>query len=222
MLSTPTNLETLTPIHTDFGSNIGDLLVAEYDVPQTKVKKTLFYKHGRLSIPKWALIPAGIAIFGLLTALFAIILNSILSQKLTSVTYSQACSKTSVCNTTFGLICGSQSECVCPNTQYWYQNLCVNQPTYTQQCNQTTECRTDLGLICAEIQGQCNCPTTTIVHTCDCPSTWYWTGSACTPRLSYSGKDAYGNLICRLNIYLSFRCMQCCWYELSMYIQSLL
>jgi hypothetical protein len=189
MLSEPTNIGTLTPIHTDFGNNSGDLLVVEYDVPQTKVKKTLFYKHGQLPIPKWALIPAGIAIFGLLTALFAIILNSILSQKSTTVTYSQACSKTSICKTGVGLICGSQSECVCPSTQYWYEDRCVDQPTYTQQCNQTTECRTDLNLMCAEVQGQCNCPTTTIVQTCDCSSTSYWTGSTCTPRLSYLGKD---------------------------------
>ncbi len=42
MLSDMTNLGKLTPIHTDFGSNSGDLLVAEYDIPQTKVKQTLF------------------------------------------------------------------------------------------------------------------------------------------------------------------------------------
>ena len=187
MVSTPTNLKNITPIHTDFGSNIGDLLVVEYDVPQKKVKKTLFYKYGQLPIPKWALIPAGILVFGSLIALCAIIVNSILSQKTSSVTYSQTCSKTSVCKSSLGLTCGSQSICVCPTTQYWYEGKCVAQPTYTQQCNQTTECRTDLNLICAEYQGQCNCPTTTIVQTCDCLSTSYWTGSACTPRANYSG-----------------------------------
>jgi hypothetical protein len=196
MSATPTNLGALTPIHTDFGSNIGDLLVVEYDVPQTKVKKTLFYKHGQLSIPKWALIPAGILMFGSLIALCAIIVNAILSQKSTSVTYSQTCSKISICKTSLGLTCGSQSVCVCQATQYWYENQCVAKPTYTHQCNQTTECRTDLGLICAEYEGQCNCPNTTIVQTCDCSSTSYWTGSVCTPRLTYLGKDTYNIYVC--------------------------
>lgn len=189
MTSELSNIGSLTPIHTDFGSSTGDLLVVEYDVPQTKVKQTLFYKYGQLSIPKWALIPAGILTFGLLTALCAIIANSILSQPSTTVTYSQACSKTSKCKTTVGLICGTQSKCVCPSTQYWYEDTCTAQPTYRQLCNQTTECRTDLGLTCAEIEGQCNCPYTTIVQTCDCSSTSYWTGSTCTARLSYLGKE---------------------------------
>ncbi len=183
------NLGTLTPIHTDFGSNRSDLLVVEYDVPQTKVKQTLFYKYGQLSIPKWALIPAGILIFGLLTALFAVIVNSILSQPTIIVTYSQKCSQTSKCNV--GLICGSESKCTCPSKQYWYENTCVNQPTYTEQCNQTSECRTDLGLVCAEIDGQCNCPNITKAQTCDCPSTSYWTGSMCTNRLSDLGNERY-------------------------------
>ncbi|CAF3771869.1 unnamed protein product [Adineta steineri] len=183
-----TNLGSLTPIHTDFGNTKDDLLVVEYDVPQTKVKQTLFYKYGQLSIPKWALIPAGILAFGLITALFAIMINSILAQSSITVTYSQYCSKTSVCKEGVGLTCGSLSKCVCSSTQqYWYENLCVDQPTYTEQCNQTTECRTDLGLICAEIDGQCNCPNTTKVQTCDCSSTSYWTGSKCTNRLSYLG-----------------------------------
>jgi hypothetical protein len=188
MVSETNNFGTLTPIHTDFGSNIGDLLVVEYDVPQTKVKKTLFYKYGQLSIPKWALIPAGILGFGLLTALCAIIVSSILSQGKTTVTYSQTCSKTAICKSGVGLICGSQSKCDCPTNQYWYEDKCVDQPTYREQCNQTSECRTDLNLICAEVEGQCNCPNTTIVQTCDCSSTSYWTGSTCTPRLSYLGK----------------------------------
>jgi hypothetical protein len=189
MLSDTKNLGALTAIHTDFGNNIGDLLVVEYDVPQRKVKQTLFYKYGQLSIPKWALIPAGILAFGLLTALLAIILNSILSQQTATVTYSQTCSKTYKCKSGVGLTCGSQSKCTCPSQQYWYEDACVNQPTYTQKCNQTTECRTDLGLVCAEIAGQCNCPTTTTVHTCDCPSTSYWTGSTCTSRASYLGTE---------------------------------
>jgi hypothetical protein len=188
MLSEGNNLGNLTPIFTDFGDNKGDLLVVEYDVPQTKVKQTLFFKHGQLSIPKWALIPAGILAFGLLCALLAIILNSILSRSTATVTYSQTCSETSKCKSGVGLVCNSQSQCACPTNQYWYGNKCVAQPTYTKQCNQTTECRTDLGLICAEIDGQCNCPTTTVIQTCDCPSTSYWTGSACTTRSSYLGK----------------------------------
>jgi hypothetical protein len=164
------NLGPLTAIHTDFGSNAGDLLVVEYDVPQTKVKQTFFYKYGQLSIPKWVLIPASILAFGLLTALFAIIPYSTLSQGTTTVIYSQTCSQTSKCKSGVGLICGSQSKCTCPTTQYWYEDKCVNQPTYTKKCNQTTECRIDLGLICAESEDQCNCPTTTKVHTCDYPS----------------------------------------------------
>lgn len=195
MLPKTMDLGTLTPIHTDFGSNPGDLLVVEYDVPQTKVKQTLFYKYGQLSIPKWVLIPAGILAFGILTALCAIILNAILSQGKITVTYSQTCSKTSVCQTTVGLICGAESRCVCPTAQYWYEGRCVNQPTYTEHCNQTTECRTDLGLICAEINGQCNCPNTTVVQTCDCPSTSYWTGSTCVGRSNYLGKSQTRNSI---------------------------
>jgi hypothetical protein len=134
------------------------------------------------------LIPIGIFAFGLLTALCAIIVSSILAQKTETVTYSQACSKTSKCKTGVGLTCGSQSICDCSSEQYWYQDHCVNQPTYRQQCNQTSECRTDLNLVCAEFNGQCNCPNTTIVQTCDCSSTSYWTDSTCTPRLSYLGK----------------------------------
>ena len=178
----------LTPIHTNFGSNKDDLLVVEYDVPQTKVKQTLFFKHGQLSIPKWALIPAGILAFGLLTALCAVILNSILSQPTATVTYSQQCSKISKCKDGVGLSCGSAGRCVCSTTKYWYEDKCVPQPTYAEACNQTTECRTDLGLMCAELDGQCNCPNVTEVQTCDCPSTSYWTGSQCAARNSYLGK----------------------------------
>jgi hypothetical protein len=188
MLSKMNNLASLTPIHTDFGSNPDDLLVVEYDVPQTKVKQTLFYKYGQLSIPKWALIPTGILSFGLFIALCVIIVNSILSQPTSTVTYSQTCSETSKCKLGVGLSCGSQSTCVCSNEQYWYEDKCKDQPTYTQQCNQTTECRSDLYLMCAEVEGQCNCPNTTIVQTCDCSPTSYWTGSTCTPRLSYLGR----------------------------------
>jgi hypothetical protein len=184
-----TNIARLTPILTDFGTNSTDLLVVEYDVPQTKVKQTLFYKYGQLSIPKWALIPAAILAFALLSALLAIIVSAIVSQPTASVTYSQPCSKTSKCKTSAGLTCGSESICVCPSQQYWYEGLCVNQPTYTQKCNQTTECRTDLGLVCAELDGECNCPTTTKARTCDCPSTSYWTGSICTPRSTNGGRD---------------------------------
>lgn len=187
MKSQSVNFGRITPLHTDFGNNPGDLLVVEYDVPQPKVKKTLFYKYGQLSIPKWALIPAGILTFGLVTALCAIIANSILSQSVATVTYSQACSKTSKCDSNFGLICNSQSICACQTGQYWYEDNCVSQPTYTEQCNQTTECRTDLGLMCTEIDGLCNCPNTTIIQTCDCSSTSYWTGSICTNRMSYLG-----------------------------------
>ena len=187
MASDITNLGTLTPIHTDFGNNRGDLLVAEYDVPQTNVKKTLFYKFGQLSIPKWALIPAAILAFGVLAALLAIILNAILSQSTTSVTYSQSCSKTSVCKTSVGLQCGSQSKCTCATNKYWYDSKCADQPTYSQHCNQTSECRTDLGLICAQVAGQCNCPNPTIIQTCDCAATSYWTGSACQARSTNLG-----------------------------------
>jgi hypothetical protein len=191
MSSGAVNLGGLTPILTNFGSSTRDLLVSEYDVPQTKVKKTLFYKYGQLSIPKWALIPAGILTFGLITALCAIIVNSILSQGTSTVTYSQTCSATSKCNSSVGLICGSQSKCVCSTTKYWYEDKCVDQPTYGKQCNQTSECRTDLNLMCAEIEGQCNCPNPTIVQTCDCYSTSYWTGSTCTARSSNLGKMRY-------------------------------
>ena len=189
-----TNLGTLTPMHTDFGNNKDDLLVVEYDVPQTKVKQTLFYKYGQLAIPKWALIPASILAFGLLTALCAIIINSILSQRTQTVTYSQKCSATSKCKTGVGLIC-SGSICVCPSKQYWYEDRCVGQPTYGEKCNQTTECRTDLGLDCAELDGQCNCPNTTVAQTCDCSSTAYWTGSMCTNRSSYLGNSIYIQLL---------------------------
>ena len=52
-----------------------DLLVAEYDVPQINVKKTLFYKFAQVPIPKWVLIPAAILPFGVLPILLAIILS---------------------------------------------------------------------------------------------------------------------------------------------------
>lgn len=193
MILNAKNPGSLTPIHTDFGSSPNDLLVTEYDVPQTNVKKTLFYKYGQLSIPKWALIPAGILAFGLLTALCAIIVNAILSQPTSSVTYSQSCSKTSKCRSEFGLTCGPQSKCICSSQQYWYEGRCDAKPSYTQQCNQTSECRTDLGLICAEFENQCNCPNTTIIQTCDCPSDSYWTGSMCTIRLGYLGRISIVN-----------------------------
>lgn len=185
MTNETTNIARLTPIHTDFGSNSNDLLVVEYDVPQKNVKKTLFYKYGQLSIPKWALIPAAILTFGLLSALLAIILNAILNQSTSSVTYSQKCSKTLKCKSDLGLTCGSQSKCTCETGNYWYETKCVSQPTYGQKCNQTTECRSDLGLICAQYDGQCNCPSQTKIRTCDCSSTSYWTGSKCSDRGNY-------------------------------------
>ncbi|CAF1544843.1 unnamed protein product [Adineta ricciae] len=198
-----TNLGTLTPIHTNFGSNKDDLLIVEYDVPQRNVKQTLFFKYGQLSIPKWALIPAGILAFGLITALCAIIVNSILSQAVATVTYSQECGKLSKCKEGVGLICGSAGRCVCLNTQYWYENKCDQQPTYGEKCNQTIECRTDLNLICAEFDGLCNCPNTSKVQTCDCPSTYYWTGSSCTTRSSVLGSCSVANTSyqCLSNLY---------------------
>ena len=214
----------LTPIHTDFGNNTGDILVAEYNVPQTKVKRTLFYKFGLLSIPKWALIPAGILSFGLLAALLAMILNAVLSQPTSSVTYSQLCSKTSKCKTSLGLTCGSASKCVCQANQYWYEGSCVAKPTYTKTCNQTSECRTDLGLICSPLDGLCLCPTWTKASTCDCPTTSYWTGSTCTPRSTYQGRAAVS---CRMSdssssFSLSIRSVQRRRYQLPMPFQSLL
>lgn len=206
MILNTKNLGSLTPIHTDFGSNPNDLLVTEYDVPQKKVKSTLFYKYGQLSIPKWALIPAGIIGFGLLTALCAIIVNAVLSQPTASVTYSQACSKTSKCKSDLGLACGPDSKCICSSQQYWYEGLCSDRPTYREKCNQTTECRTDLGLICAEFQDQCNCPNRTMIQTCDCPSTLYWTGSACTARGDYLGRTKFFNENFSFTKF-SFRCM---------------
>ena len=179
----------LTPLHTDFGNNRNDLLVAEYDVPLPKVKETLFYKFGLLAIPKWALIPLGICAFALIAALLAIIVNAIVSQPNSSVTYSQSCSKTSKCRTSLGLSCGSASKCVCQSTKYWYEGSCTDKPTYTETCNQTSECRTDLGLVCSQTDGLCLCPTWTKVMTCDCPRTSYWTGSMCTPRSIYQGTD---------------------------------
>ncbi len=97
------NLETLTPIHTVFGSNRSDLLVVEYDVPQTEVKQTLFYKYGQLSIPKWALIPASILIFGLLTAICAEIDGQ---WNCPNITKAQICD--------------------CPSTSYWTGSICTN------------------------------------------------------------------------------------------------
>ena len=195
MILNTKNLGSITPIHTDFGSSRNDLLVTEYDVPQTKVKETLFYKYGQLSIPKWALIPAGFIGFGLLTALCAVIVSGVLTQPTSSVTYSQGCSKTSKCRSELGLTCGAQSKCTCANQQYGYEGQCADRPTYRKQCNQTSECRTDLGLICAEFQDQCNCPNKTLVQTCDCSSTSYWTGSACTARSDYLGKIKFSSKI---------------------------
>ena len=180
--------DNITALHTDFGNSPQDVVVAEYEIPQTNVRKTLFYKFGHLAIPKWALIPTGIISVGLLITLGAIMLSAILTQPTSSVTYSQTCSKTSKCRSELGLICGSKGKCSCPTNQYWYDEKCVAQPTYGEQCNQTTECRTDLGLICTQLDGLCICPNYTTAQTCDCPSTSYWTGTACTARSGYLGK----------------------------------
>lgn len=190
MANETSNIARLTPIHTDFGNSSNDLLVAEYDVPQKNVKKTLFFKFGQMAIPKWALIPAAILGLALLATLLAIILNAILSQQTSSSTYSQTCSKTAKCKSDLGLTCGSQGKCTCETANYWYETKCVSQPTYSQSCNQTTECRTDLGLICAEYDGQCNCPTQTKIRTCDCSTTSYWTGSRCAARGNYLSRSS--------------------------------
>ena len=45
---------------------------------------------------------------------------------------------------------------------------------YTDTCSTSTDCDQTVGLLCQISAGACNCPTTSLVGMCDCPSMYYF------------------------------------------------
>ncbi len=119
----------------------------------------------------------------------------------TKKTINAACFWNCECNSDVGLQCLNMS-CVCPNKYSWSTSTspssCVTQKTYTQSpCYNTSECDSTQGLTCYLSGSECNCPSNSSIHMCDCLTSQYYDYNLTSCQtLQLYNETCYGNYMC--------------------------
>jgi len=124
-----------------------------------------------------------------------------------TISYGGACSLTTLCDSTLGLICTS-SVCKCNSTQYWSTlsngtQICANLRTLGQSCTTSTDCQNSAtSVLCTS-------------NICECNSNGYYLdqasvtcvplkalGVACTPTYNFqcASLNCNGSNVCGTTI----------------------